>query len=440
VRGASPLVANTAITGGTNLLLASLGLISGVLAARLLGPHGRGELAAIQTWPNVIATLAMLGMPEALVYFSARDAAKAGRYLASGVVIALVSSGPFVVAACRLMPLLLASQTARIVWAARWYLLIVPLYALIAIPVNPLRGRGDFASWNAIRLAPNVAWIAVLVLAWAAGRAIPEFVAGANLVALTLLFFPFTAVVVRCIPGPFVPDPQNFSSMLRYGLPCMATSVPQMLNLRLDQMLMTALLPPGQLGLYVVAVAWSGATAPLLNAVGAATTPSVASADDQVTAMRRFATGTRVAAALALAGCLVLAAVTPPAIIVLFGQAFHGSIPAALVLVPAGSIAGFNFVLQEGLRGIGRPYAVLQAELAGLLVTVIALTLMLQRFEIMGAAVASLLGYSAVTVVLLLNVKRLTGTSPSALLPNFTELCAGLAQVVTLARAPSLHP
>lgn len=69
-RGARLFATNMALTVAANVTLAALGMVSGILAARLLGPHGRGQLAAIQTWPSSIATLAMLGMPEAVVYYS----------------------------------------------------------------------------------------------------------------------------------------------------------------------------------------------------------------------------------------------------------------------------------------------------------------------------------------------------------------------------------
>src|SRR5262245_30271561 len=59
------------ITTATNFAIALLALATGPLAARMLGPEGRGELAAIQTWPSVIATLAMLGLGDATIYFAA---------------------------------------------------------------------------------------------------------------------------------------------------------------------------------------------------------------------------------------------------------------------------------------------------------------------------------------------------------------------------------
>ena len=84
----SAFAGRVVMTAGTNLVLASLGLVTGILAARLLGPVGRGELAAIQTWPSVMATIAMLGLPEAVVYFSAKEREQSGRYLGSAMVLA----------------------------------------------------------------------------------------------------------------------------------------------------------------------------------------------------------------------------------------------------------------------------------------------------------------------------------------------------------------
>ncbi len=433
MRGASPHAANTALTAATNILLAGLGVVSGVLAARLLGPHGRGQLGAIQTWPSFVASLAMLGMPEALVYYSARDPSEAGRYLGSAMVVALVSSVPFVLVGYLLTPLMLHAQAPAIVRAGRWYLLLVLIFASAGLLPNPLRGRSDFASWNLMRIMPNTLLIGVLMLAWWFSRAVPTFVAAGNLIALALLVFPFAAIVVCRIPGPFALDSTKLPSMLRYGFPCMMTGMPQMLNLRLDQMLMAALLPPRDLGLYVVAVAWSGAAAPFLSAVSAVMAPAVASAADTAHGARRLASGARITVALAIVLCLILTALTPVALVIFFGELFRASIPAALVLIPAAGILGFNLVLQEGLRGMGRPYAVLRGELAGLAVTVVALAVMLRPMGIMGAAIASLLGYSTVTAVLLANARRDAGmTLRELLVPQLSELKLTLGRLTGL--------
>ena len=102
------LGADATLTAATNLAIAH-GLLHRNIAARLLGPHGRGELAAIQTTPSFFGSFAMIGMPEALVYFSAQKPAQ------QDVIWGPQSgspggSAPFTAAAYLAMPLLLHAQ------------------------------------------------------------------------------------------------------------------------------------------------------------------------------------------------------------------------------------------------------------------------------------------------------------------------------------------
>jgi O-antigen/teichoic acid export membrane protein len=427
--------ANAAFNAATNLVMSALGTISGIVAARLLGPHGRGELAAMQTWPVMIGYLALLGMGDALVFYSAREPERAGGYLASALAIALISGVPFVLVAYLAMPLVLAAQAPPIIAAARWYLLVVPLLALQGLPFCPLRGRGDFAAWNGLRVTPQVFWVVILAVAWFLGKRDPGALAFAYLGALALLVFMVGVVVKRRVPGPFWPQRTAVKPLLRYGLPCVLTTLPQILNLRMDQMLMAGLLPSTALGLYVVAVAWSNAVVPLLSAVAFAIFPEVASKVSESERAAALSRGTRFAALMALVTSLLLFIITPHGLVVVFGEKFKAATLAALILVPAGAIAGFNSVLEDGLRGLGRPASVMQAEFAGLIVTVVALALMLRHFGIVGASIASLIGYTTVTVGLLFHAYWTSGASPTDLMvPRLGDVIKWLTHVRVLAR------
>jgi antigen flippase len=399
LHGVNPFLARVVLTAGTNGVLALLGFVTGTVAARLLGPQGRGELAAIQTWPSFIATIAMLGLPETLVYYCARSPARAGRYLGSAVAVGLLASLPFMVLGYLAMPFLLSAQSAEVVRAARGYLLIVPVFALVGLPYHPLRGLNRFVAWNALRLLAPLAWLVVLLGALLMGSASPERLATAYLALLALLFVPVALVVVRQVPGPFRPDVRDWGPLLQYGLPAMASTLPQMLNYRLDQLLMMAFLPAQALGLYVVAVSWGGMVQPLVGALGTALFPHVASRANPAERVRRFLQGSRLALLLSLGSAGVLLVLTPWVLPFLFGRAFGPALPAALVLVLASAVAAFNGVMEEGVRGLGRPSAVLWAELGGVCVTVVALFILLPQLGILGAALASLLGYTAVSLV-----------------------------------------
>ncbi len=138
---------------------------------------------------------------------------------------------------------------------------------------------------------------------------------------------------------------------------------------------------------------------------------------------------------LAVLVCTVIGAAAPVAIPLLFGHEFRAAVLAAVILVPAAGVLGVNFSLQEGVRGLGRPYLVLRAELFGLLVTAITLALLLRPLGLMGAAIASLLGYSTVTFSMLASVRKIAGTSiASLILPRATEMKRGARRIAAVAR------
>jgi antigen flippase len=436
MHAATAFGADSALTIATNVLLAAEGMVSGIMVARLLGPKGRGELAAIQTFSGFIAAVAILGMTEAVVYYCARNPQRAGRYIGSAATIALLASVPVLVGAYLAMPILLAAESRSVVSAARWYLLIAPVYALVAVPAHSLRGRGDFVAWNGMRLVPNLIWILVLAAAFCVAVRSATILASLYVAAQAVVIFPVFYIVAKRVDAPFRPSFEDWGGMVSYGLPCTLTSLPQMLNLRLDQIAMAVLLPPHELGTYAVAVAWSGAAAPLLSALGATLLPAIASRADPGASACGFSAGARLASLLAVCTCVVLIALTPLAVVLLFGASYRAAVPAALVLVPAGSILALNSVLEEGLRGLGHPYSVLNAELTGLVITAVSLALTLGPLGIMGGALSSLIGYSTVFVALLINAGRLIGVSPAALLwPGVRELQVGMRRVQSLVRA-----
>jgi len=420
---ARSVASETFYTMVTNAVIAVLGLSTGVLAARMLGSVGRGELAAIQTWPTVIATLSMVGLADALIYFSARDPRSSGSSLVTATTLGLLFGSIGMVIAYMAMPFLLAGEPAGVIWYARMYLFIVPVFAINWMPFNLLRGIKQLTVWNLLRPAPYALWLLALLIAIVRHRPDPGFIATWYLVFTVLMVVPVALVVRFYINGPFRLRPSNFGPMLRFGLPSSISGVPQILNARMDQMLMAALLPPQLLGLYVVAVSWSGAAQPLFGAIGAVQFPTVASERREDRQAFIISRTTRVTVLLAIVITAALMFITARALPLIFGAQFSASVPSALVLLIAGAVLATNSVLEEGLKGLGLPKAVMWAEAAGLIVTIISLLLMLKPMGIMGAALASLFGYSTVGIALIAGLRTRTGFSISSLiLPDMVDV------------------
>src|SRR5438067_4968154 len=137
-------------TLAANVTLYVLAAATGPLAARLLGPDGRGALAAIQLWPGAIATFAMLGLPESIAYFGARQPDRAGQWLWTSVLVGLAAASVATVLGFALIDFGLRGHDPRILHTAHIYLLLVLLTPVIGLPAQLARGLGRFGVWNAM--------------------------------------------------------------------------------------------------------------------------------------------------------------------------------------------------------------------------------------------------------------------------------------------------
>jgi O-antigen/teichoic acid export membrane protein len=214
----------------------------------------------------------------------------------------------------------------------------------------------------------------------------------------------------------------------------MLSVLPNVLNLRLDQMLMAAFLPNRDLGLYVVAVSWSQLPAPALLALGTVLFPRVAAAED-ASQVDLAARGMRMGTLLSVGLGLATLPLTPIAIPLLFHGDYRDAIPVALILVIAAAASSTNTIQQEAIRGLGKPSLVLRSQLYGLAVTVVALGALLGRFGIIGAAIASFLGYLTIAVSLAVQGAHLTGLPiRSLIVPQRGDVRALVDQSRTMVR------
>ncbi|HSH62280.1 MAG TPA: oligosaccharide flippase family protein [Acidimicrobiales bacterium] len=428
-----------AATFGANTFLSLVGASSGVLSARVLGVDGRGALAAIQNWPMLLAVITLLGLPEALVFFTARRRAQAGLYLGTATGLALLAALPLTLAGWLLMPRLLASQTPATVTAARWYLLIVPLFALSGVGFHALRGVSQFVAWNMCRLLGPIGWLVLLLFSWQTDNTSATGLSRAYVVVLAGASATTAVVVWRNIKRPYGFEPSYVRPLLRFGIPSILAAVPQMLNLRLDQLIMAGSVAPDRLGLYVTAVAWGGLLSPITSAIGTVMFPILAGRDRDA---QESAIAPALRATLILTGAVtVVGMVGAPALIpVVFGKDFAPAVPSALILSCAGGVLGLNFVLGETLRGLDNPTGPLRAEFVGLAATAVAIIILVPRFDIVGAAAASLVSYTATFLSLFRQLERSGGPSLRSALSGF-----GLDDVLFIRkgirhlRPPSVH-
>jgi stage V sporulation protein B len=407
-----------------------------VLAARVLGPAPLAAAAVGQTVGMIAALVANGGLNIAAIYILQRE---------RETWIELVPKfSALLVAACALsIVIVIVVGPAILGWAIGdtepWLILASAILAasMIAFEVSGalLLGldRSDaYARVELLRGGGTLAAVAILLLGPSASES--GFVVGLGLgyamaAALGLLTTRRTGVPI----GPRF-DPAFSRVALGFGLRGQVGNVLQFLGVRLDLLIVPALLDLRAAGIYVVAVRTADAVGQVATAVSALVFPRVAGhADPRSTDFTERTTRmTLVAVAIP---AFVIGIGAEPILRVLYGDVYAGGTTALLVLLVAMVPLSLTRIIAADLKGRGRPGLVSWASLLAAAATVVLDLLLVPPFGIVGAAIASLLAYAAGAVVILLLYRLATDARLSALVPTLSDVRSLLRSGAALVRA-----
>jgi O-antigen/teichoic acid export membrane protein len=423
---------------GSSTAIQLLNVVTGVLLARTLGPFGRGELAAILLWPTILAAVGSFGVMDAATYYSARSETGAGTIVGSSFVLGLLQSAFLIALGALVLPLVLSHYDNGVLHTAFLFLCFVPINILTLNLAGAINGLQRFAWFQGLRLLV-VGATALGLLSLASVHALTLRTAALVYLAANLMTLVTAGVLYRLADR----SPLRFSfpvarELLSFGFRSHLGNVSGLLNERLDQLVISALLAPAKLGLYVVAVTLTS----VINLVGSSVAfvglPTLARLQglrERAAAARRLVGLT---VALSAAITLPLIAFTPWVIELAFGNAFRGAAPVSRILLVAAIIFGTNRVLGSILTGIGRPLDAGIAESVALVATFVGLASLLPTLSLIGAGIASLIAYAVSASWMVWRVTRALELSrKELLLPERTRV--QLAGLTRLSRAAAVE-
>lgn len=393
-----------------------INVATGILLARELGPELRGALAAAMVWPVLVGGLGVLGLMEALSYHTARSEIRHGELVGSALALAMVVSAAATGVAAVAISLALDNQGSATVHMAYIYLAYIPINIFTLVLSGYVNGRQRFDWFQVLRIvviAGSAIGLAVLALtAQLDVRSAVLVYLGASLVTTALA----VSMVVRLLDEGLSVTRSTASSLFAFGRRSFASTAAWRSNERIDQPIIAALLPPAQLGLYVVAVTLSS----LAGLVGASVVyiglPAMAALTDAHARLRLARTLVSVTLLASALLSLIIFVAAPLLLDVLFGSQFASVLLVARILVIASVVLSVNRAMECVLTGLGRPFAAAKAELLALPVTAAGLVLLLPTLGIVGAGWASLAAYSCAFALMTRSAASALGTSWTSLL------------------------
>jgi len=424
---------DTALSFGSKVAAAALGLGNVLLVARVLGPEGRGSVAFVLATTLLVAQAASLGAHWAIPNLVARDRGLMRALTGNSVVLSLVLGGValgFVWLVARVFPAVgghIDAGTRSIGLAAvpvlilTYCLLMVAQFdyrfgfmnlSVLLVPVTTL-------CTNSILAALGVLSVRSVIVVWTV----------AQLLALAVL-----AWYVHAHGGGFGrPNARVARNMVGFGLKAHVGQMGMAGTYRVDQWLLGSITGAHALGIYSVAVAWAEVLFFLPESVGMVQRPDLVRGSRE-DASRRAATGFRAVALVTLVSAAVVVVAAPFLCTTIFGSEFSGSVRDLRIL----ALGAFGIVaikqLGVALTSQGRPLLETGAILVALGTTALADILLIPAHADLGASIASTLSYSAGGLAMAVIFIRALGGRPSDLLPGGSELGWVSAKIRELAR------
>ena len=201
----------------------------------------------------------------------------------------------------------------------------------------------------------------------------------------------------------------------KFGFKQHLGSIFQLLNYRLDLLIIAALLTSAEVGQYSVAVVIAETIWYIPSSLGQILYPKTASSDTKAAnTFTPFVCRTNIL--LTSIAILILYGISGTIIPWLFTSEFYPSVMALKLLLPGTLFLGINKVLASDLTGRGFPQYSTYAAFFSLIFTIIFDFLLIPRFGINGAALASSISYMISALIIIYLFIKTTGVRPLDLL------------------------
>ncbi|MGH2925445.1 MAG: lipopolysaccharide biosynthesis protein [Solirubrobacterales bacterium] len=412
--GGSPnrLRRDAAIAVATGFAIQAVLVVTGPLLARMLGPDGRGYLAALTLWPLVITQLGNLGIPSALTYSIARDSTSSRALARLGLGFALPQAAILVVLQALWLLLILHGDPHSVKVAGWLTLALVPAMLAQQYGLALLQGHMRLRIFNALRLMPWLLYAIGVATLFVAGEDAIVPIIAALLAAFWITGSASLISGLRFCQGKGTPSVGR-RFLVSFGLRGLLSSFSAVDVLRPDQIVLALFLSPSALGLYVVGLAFTNLPYFIAKSVGLITFPWVASRTETGDARRTMWSLLWLTTTIAVVLVAILCATAQWLVPLFFGGRFDSAVTVTYIVLPGTVFLSARRVLSEGLKGRGYPLAGTVGELVSLAWIAVALAVLVPALGIYGAAVALSSSY-VVSLVLLVVIAGRHGELESA--------------------------
>lgn len=398
------------------LLMTANSLVAGIIVARWLGAEGLGQLGVINVAVAMVVQLGSAGLPSANTYFISKDQRLFFNVAINSLFFALV------IGIALAFGLTMAAR-----WRPDWFGYIAPdliKIAAISIPfqlitligLNIFLAVGDVRRFNLLDLSSQAfvlinAIIALVILNSGLLTLITLNTAAVIAAGVVIVILVAAHVKNKKVErSGLTLDFNLLGRMIRYGLKFHISILAAALMFRADLLLVNHFHGAAEAGVYNVASQVGLMLMLLPGVIATLLFPRITAEQDL-----HGDTTARVTRHTALVMLFICLAAVPLSFVLpsLYGSPFSDASIQLLILLPGVYLVGVQSVLAQHFNAIGLPTTVPTFWVITLLVHVALLLVLVPSLGGRGAALASMLSYGMIFVLMLLYFRSSTGKAVS---------------------------
>lgn len=398
-------------SAASGLTLPLSALATGPVFARVLGPDGRGVVAAVTVPVFLALPVFQVGLQDATTYHTARGAGRSRLIRVAGMRLALIYGALGFTVLYLMAPVLLQNYRHEIP-LLRLLSATLPLVYLQAVLRGQAQGNGQYRRviwerwlFSLFRVLLAVGFAVLGLLSIASGAWV---IWGSGIICgVALLGVPQRG---RERAKSLWTEREYWRqcwALVHFGLRSWSGSLAATLVLRLDQVVLALLVSSHELGLYAVAASLADVPSTAIGAIRDMVFARSAQKGDPLIVARTC----RIFLVLGTVSALVGILLTPFALPLLFGSGFRNASVMAQLLLAGTPAAVLSSLMSSGLGSAGRPGAQSACQAAGVVATVPILLVLVPIIGGRGAAIATDVAYVVTGLAALLVFTRLTKTT-----------------------------
>lgn len=397
----------------TKIVLFLLSIISSVLVVRLIGAEGKGIVSVFQTFFNMVITISYFSVGTGLVFYGLKEN-KLKTYYDVGVNFSVILSTILLLLGLffkdSIQSLYFKEIPEEYIYLG---LGLFYLNTLFFITQSYSRARKKPLIYNMSNFLENVIYVITVIIYWFWVKNITAFdiIIAHAIGKLSSIAYTYTAF--KLVPVFTLKNFSNIIKMVKFGAKEHIGVISQNLNLRLDILIMGALIAKEEIGYYSIAVMIAQMVWYIPESVTVFLYPKIAGQRDNVESARI----TMVTNRITLFACFFTAALIfilgSFLIPLMYGADFTASLlPMNILLIGTVGLSAQK-IITKYFSGIGKPLITSYTAIIGLIINLPLLYFFIPPYGIIGAALATAITYFSMGIISVLLFKKLTSNNYS---------------------------